>query len=358
MLSLKSQLSNLVKRADLDMKNQETQTFSIATLNLFNYLAPPNAYYDFQNIYSLEQWQKKQTWLLDYFKDYACDIVGFQEVFSPDSLKQLCMQAGYQYFCVLDKPRGEDDFIYSQPVLALASKYPILESQLVTPDEAMVQALGLATGFQFSRQPLRVTIDIPQMGPCDCYVVHFKSKRPYVEGETKTSTERTQVCELMVQSAIGRWGASIRRGSEAALLHHQMVKRRQVSGLPMVLMGDFNDSLESDVLSALTYSAYQLAQDARALLAHYSLKDSFALYQSGEHCPKDIARLPTHYYGSEGKVLDYILLSNEFDAAHGQSMAEVCDYRIHDDHLLRPNYDHDSHSTDHAPVMITLSLRV
>ncbi|WP_439146895.1 glycosyltransferase family 2 protein, partial [Vibrio sp.] len=32
---------------------------TFATFNLLNYLEPPNAYYDFENIYSFEEWQKK-----------------------------------------------------------------------------------------------------------------------------------------------------------------------------------------------------------------------------------------------------------------------------------------------------------
>lgn len=35
----------------------------IATLNLFNFLAPPAAAYEFDRIYSNEQWQKKCNWL-------------------------------------------------------------------------------------------------------------------------------------------------------------------------------------------------------------------------------------------------------------------------------------------------------
>ena len=37
----------------------------IATFNLLNYLEPPNAFYDFDRIYSAEQWQKKQRWITE-----------------------------------------------------------------------------------------------------------------------------------------------------------------------------------------------------------------------------------------------------------------------------------------------------
>ena len=60
----------------------ENSQLKVATFNLYNYLAPPDAFYDFQRIYSAEQWAKKQRWLADYLKNQQPDIIGFQEVFS------------------------------------------------------------------------------------------------------------------------------------------------------------------------------------------------------------------------------------------------------------------------------------
>ena len=86
--------------------------FKIATFNLFNYLEPPNAYYEFERIYSAAQWAKKQKWIIDYLEEYQPDIIGFQEVFSTESLKQLVQEHGYSYFAVVDQPHVIDDFIY------------------------------------------------------------------------------------------------------------------------------------------------------------------------------------------------------------------------------------------------------
>ncbi|MBL7005331.1 MAG: endonuclease/exonuclease/phosphatase family protein, partial [Gammaproteobacteria bacterium] len=153
----------------------------IATFNLFNYLEPPNAYYDFDRIYSAEQWQKKQHWVTEYLSGYQPDIIGFQEVFSPDSLKELVISQGYAYFEVVDQPEIIDDFIYKRPVVAIASRYPIVDINTVKPNIELAQTIGLTGDFTFSRKVLRATIDVPHMGNCDCYVVHFKSKRPMIE---------------------------------------------------------------------------------------------------------------------------------------------------------------------------------
>ncbi|HBY87505.1 MAG TPA: endonuclease, partial [Colwellia sp.] len=79
---------------------------------MFNYLEPPDAYYEFERIYSAEQWAKKQKWIAEYLREFQPDIIGFQEVFSADSLKELVAAQGYAYFAVVDQPTVIDDFIY------------------------------------------------------------------------------------------------------------------------------------------------------------------------------------------------------------------------------------------------------
>ncbi len=153
----------------------------IATFNLFNFIAPPDAFYEFDNIYTQEQWQKKLNWISKYIDEHQPDVIGFQEVFTPSALKDLCSQSGLLHFAVLDTPHVVDDFIYSKPVVALASRFPILESSSVTADHEMVSMMGLNEGFDFSRKPLRATIELPKIGKADCYVVHFKSKRTLFE---------------------------------------------------------------------------------------------------------------------------------------------------------------------------------
>ena len=203
---------------------------------MFNYLEPPNAYYDFERIYSAEQWAKKQRWVTEYLREYQPDIIGFQEVFSPESLKELVASQGYEYFAVVDQPVVVDDFIYRSPVVAIASRYPIVDIAAVKPNTELAQTLGLANDFSFSRKVLRATVEIPHLGNCDCYVVHFKSKRSMIElDETNKSRspEQTIIDSFKAQVA-GSWGSTIKRGSEATLLMIDMIERREATGNPMV----------------------------------------------------------------------------------------------------------------------------
>ena len=117
--------------------------FKLASVNLFNYLSPPNAYYDFENIYSQEQWQKKQAWLKAFLDRQQADIIGFQEVFSIQALKSLCENQGYKYFSVVDEPEVENDFIFTGPVVALASRFPIIDSQAVKVSNELANTLQI-----------------------------------------------------------------------------------------------------------------------------------------------------------------------------------------------------------------------
>ena len=87
----------------------------------------------------------------EYLREYQPDIIGFQEVFSPESLKALVATQGYDYFEVVDKPEVVDDFIYTQPVVAIASRFPIVDIHSVTPNTELAQTFGLAD-FSFSRK--------------------------------------------------------------------------------------------------------------------------------------------------------------------------------------------------------------
>jgi endonuclease/exonuclease/phosphatase family metal-dependent hydrolase len=320
-------------------------------------------------------------------REYQPDIIGFQEVFSSESLKALVTSQGYGYFEVIDQPEVIDDFIYKRPVVAIASRYPIVGIKAVEPNNELAQTLGLTDDFTFSRKVLRATVDVPHMGNCDCYVVHFKSKRPMIEideHDDSRSAEQT-IIESLKADVAGGWGSTIRRGSEATLLMIAMIERRETTGNPMVLMGDFNNTLADGVLSHLLTNSLRFASsiDCDAYLAKYCLNDAWDLFLqvlSTEENDIDetsvindlneidetaieinrkenLERIPTHYYGGSGSVLDYILLSCEFDASYQDSLFQVSSYNTYNRHLINPIFDRDGESTDHGVVLVTLTLR-
>jgi hypothetical protein len=329
-------------------------------------------------------------------------------VFSIESLKALMAQQGYTYFAVVDTPEVIDDFIYKSPVVAIASKFPITATEAVKHSNALASELGLCSDFTFSRKVLRATISLPHVGSTDCYVVHFKSKRPMLEPEINTNalavsanelTPEKNIIETLKANVAGSWGSTVQRGSEATLLMIEMIARRETTQQPMVLMGDFNNDLADGVLSHLLTNTLRFAPafDVKAYLAKYCLNDAWQLFktlkmsqltahntQQNAGSQKNVQqsngsaalqqsineatsqinntaplfmRSPTHYYGTSNAVLDYILLSCEFDPSYDDSFYEVSDYHTYDRHLINPEYERDDLTTDHAVVSITLTLR-
>lgn len=344
----------------------------IATFNLFNYLEPPNAFYEFERIYSVQQWAKKQRWIVDYVNEYQPDVIGFQEVFSADSLKALLYQEGYIHFAVVDEPEIIDDFIYKRPVVAVASRFPITEVAAVQHNIEFAQALGLSAEFLFSRKVLRATIELPHIGETDCYVVHFKSKRSMIDlAESKVATAEKNIIEHLKANIAGGFASTIQRGSEATLLMVEIIARREASQNPMLLMGDFNNNLNDGVLSHLLTDSLRFAPsfDCNVYLSKYCLNDAWDLFVKSQlnkvigqesECTQQVAipkRAPTHYFGASSSVLDYILLSCEFDAGYHDSFYEVSDYHTYDRHLINSVFERDDQSTDHAVVLVTLQLR-
>lgn len=385
----KTEIDQSPSSETLSVSVENTQ-LKIATFNLFNYLEPPDAYYEFERIYSAEQWAKKQKWIAEYLREFQPDIIGFQEVFSAGSLKELVAAQGYAYFAVVDQPTVIDDFIYRSPVVAIASRYPIAEVAAVKVNTELAQTLGLTSDFSFSRKVIRATVEFPHMGKCDCYVVHFKSKRSMIEVDEKNnhwSPEKT-IIESLKANVAGGWGSTIQRGSEATLLMIDMIERRETTGHPMVLMGDFNNTLKDGVLSHLLTNTLRFVSgiDRDAYLAKYCLNDAWDLLQTAiknEQCEADnsentsdiiektdtadtrkssnreeqIVRTPTHYFGAGSSVLDYILLSCEFDAGYHDSLYQVSAYDTYDRHLINPIFERDGESTDHGIALVTLTLR-
>ncbi len=272
---------------------------------------------------------------------------------------------GYRYFKVVDQPHVIDDFIYQRPVVAIASRYPIVDAVAVKPNTELAQTLGLANDFCFSRKVLRATVDVPHIGNCDCYVVHFKSKRSMIDLDEKNKSRSAEkiIIESLKAHVAGAWGSTIQRGSEATLLMIEMIARREATNYPMVLMGDFNNTLTDGVLGHLLTNTLRFVSsiDRDAYLAQYCLKDAWNLFEVAiiNEANREIKeiRTPTHYFGGGSSVLDYILLSCEFDASYHDSLYQVSAYDTYDRHLINPIFERDGESTDHGIVSVTLTLR-
>lgn len=293
----------------------------VATLNLLNFAAPPLACYEWDNIYSAAQWQQKTNWLKTMLQQQQPDVLVLQEVFSVTDLQQLLATLGYAWFAVVEQPELLDQHVFTRPVVAIASRFPMLHTREIVADPAGLAQLGLAS-FQFSRKPVLVQLETPQFGKVRVAAVHLKSRRP----------------ADLPDAALALWASELQRGYEAALLRQALAKECQTE--PLIVAGDFNDELSSALLQPL-------------LAADRSQQPLFLLQDAAE-LAVEAHRAPTHYYGAGGQVLDYLLVSAAFDPRHHHACGQVSSYRVVDRHLVSPVFARDGYSSDHAYVQISL----
>lgn len=339
--------------------------FKVCSLNLFNYVSPPNAFYETDNIYTLPKWQKKQDWISRQLAALAPDIVGFQEVFSPNELEALVAKHDLPHFITVSEPGVDAHHVYNKPVVALASRFPILSASAVEVTPEVVSDLKLQPDFHFSRSPIRAEIQVDDFTRVLVYVVHLKSKRSGLEHQSdELEDSKTAVANHLLAQVHGSWASTIQRGTEAALLYYDMVQQMQLRERPVIVLGDFNDSLDSAPLQALIGGqkadrlngkiVKDLPLNDRRAIQRFSLYDAFEL--QNEFDPDK--RIPTHYFANKGNVLDYILLSKDFNGQYDHGLAHVSDYQVSDKHLVKNHHEDDIECSDHAAVMVEIEIRV
>jgi endonuclease/exonuclease/phosphatase family metal-dependent hydrolase len=339
--------------------------FKICSFNLFNYIKPPNAFYELDNIYSEGQWEKKERWLNNQLSNMNADIIGFQEVFSPGALKELVSRHGFSYFETVEEPGKASGHIYNKPVVALASKFPIISAEEVKVDQSLINRLHIQPEFKFSRAPIKAEVRINGFATVVVYVVHLKSKRSKFDRDFNVDIgDETAVEQYLFDDIQGGWASSIQRGTEAALMYQDICRQTRADERPVVMIGDLNDTIESSTLKLLvagseldrigTKSVSSMNSQERRFITKFSLYDSFKLNTNSSQSH----RQPTHYFANKGSILDYILMSKDFDASNDQSLAEVTSYQLSNAHLENPVYETDSECSDHAPVVVTVEVRL
>lgn len=237
-------------------------------------------------------------------------------------------------FTTVEQPHVESDYVHFKPVTGLASKHPIVQSKGLTIDKQTRHALGLPATFNYSRMPLHAVIKTPTLGTIDVVVVHLKSQRPMDVENPENHYSRYS------DEFIGSLKSSQQRNEEAMALRHQLRQIKSQFDRPMILMGDMNQNLTSPSIQCLV----------EPLLKEHTQVEKNKLYLSDSwqlSSPTSI-RTPSHYYGDQGNTLDYILLSQEFTSC-------LIQHKTLDKHLVQPNYDEDSMSSDHGIVVASIN---
>lgn len=310
----------------------------VATFNLFQFCSSEFSFYTKKERFSTQDWQEKKAWIKEQLLKMDCQIVGFQEVFSQDELKELCFECGFRDFIVVDKPILEEKTkTYKSTTVALASKFPIKSIEKVSRKD----------DFTFAREPIKATICLKEDLEIVVYVAHLKSNRlnefEYKFTANSTLEEKKEKLETALKN---NYSLSLKqRINEAKTLHFDIKKQKN----PTILLCDLNDREFSVTIEALTNRRFYIKE---------LKKDDFILFDSYNFAPKNIynphpefkgfVRTPTSYFIGKGNTLDFIFVSNELKNS-------VKSHKVFDKHLQK-NQNGSLKQSDHAQVVCELEV--
>lgn len=332
-----------------------------ATFNLFQFCAPPFSYYTKKERFTPLQWDEKIAWIKKTISQMNCDVIGFQEVFSQDELKNLTKQLGFDYFVFVDEPKKDKNIknLYTTTSLALASKYPIKKLSYVKPHPPSLKKYGFEGHFRFSRTPIKALIEFENNTEITVYVNHFKSNRLNEFEYIFNKNHSLQYKKNKVKEALqNNYSPALKqRLCEVSSLYYDFKKTKT----PKICLCDLNDKEFSLSIDALINKAYHENQKNYKLKKESMLLfDAYYLFDKKIHNPhpekKQIKRTPTSYYQGHGRVIDYIFVSKEFDKRDKNHIGKISFYEVFDKHL-QENPNGSLQKSDHAPVVCQIQLK-
>lgn len=326
----------------------------VGTFNLFQFVEPPFSWYTKREKFTKEEWEEKISWIKKQISDMNCDVIGFQEVFSKDALKDLLFELGFKYFKTIDNAKidKKNESVYISTTVALASKFPIKNLKKVQTDFSTLKKHNLEGFFKFAREPIKATIFLPNQIEISLYVCHLKSNRENEFEYIFTKDEKLEDKLTKVKTALeNNYSMSLKqRLCEASSLFSDIKRNNK----PSILVCDLNDREFSLTIDALTNKRYHnetLKKD------DFLLVDAYHLFEKKVYNPhpefKGIKRTPTSYFAGKGNVLDFIFVSKHFDKKNKNSIAKVTNYEILDMHLQK-NQNGSLLNSDHAQVVCEL----
>ena len=311
-----------------------------ATFNVLNLALPGSRFYPNQEPYSIAQYDAKISWLAQQLDRLDADVIGLQEIFSQEALKDVLARTknyrdAHHLGCDPLPRNGQ-----LSPNVALISRLPVvgkpiyhldLPQQLSVSLPEMVQPMT-----QFTRPILQATLKLPGGRHLNAFVVHLKSKRP--------DWGARELEDDPYQHGLATLRSLLRRGTEALGLRFLLTDHGLAGQTPLVVLGDFNDISDAVTSQIVMGSGWRGK-------AHFDerLYDCVRI-QSHSNPLREIGF--SHVHEGAAETIDHVLVSKEFYRHSPQAIGEVISVRYLNEHLaLRP-----AASSDHGQVQVRVRL--
>ncbi|MCX5922195.1 MAG: endonuclease/exonuclease/phosphatase family protein [Candidatus Dependentiae bacterium] len=324
--------------------------FSTATFNLENLItAEKPIYHNTRPRYEKNQYQQKINWIKTQLLKMDAEIIGFQEVFEEQALRDCLIDTPYeQWNLVMNRPEN------GKPANALLSKFPIISTQTIEeiPFEfsffddkkktAQQDAIHIAIPIKkFSRALLKAEIQVTATTSILLYVIHLKSKRPILpDGLDRDLASYTDLAQGNIRSLI-------RRGIECAGIRALISRDIETTPTkPLILVGDLNDTDTSVTNQIILGEApfHRLPEDIKKKKWEYVLQNCKDI-----QARKSIENFYfTYIHNGHYESLDNIFVSNHFAELNQNRIGRVIDVRLYNDHVID-----DTVSLDKKPIFVT-----
>ncbi|NKC33747.1 endonuclease/exonuclease/phosphatase family protein [Falsiroseomonas selenitidurans] len=361
-------------------RNQRDIVF--ATFNLYNLQMPGVEMYPGGRPLSEAEFAEKIAWAGAALRRLDADVIGFQELWSPDALRAVFAQAGlaedYTLHFIKDgawdgiavaaavrKPwevtaqqrhkafpegfrlrkgkRSMADIQADPPQadLAAAESGPPPEEDPETLPSHEDDGIEVIVR-EFSRSPLQLTLghgtaSRPGVPPIEVFCCHLKSKLPtrLDDAEYRDPAIRPHA------AALGGALSTIRRLAEAAALRVILNDTMRRNDRPVVVLGDLNDGQFSSTLAVLSgQPSFRLfAASGAAKRSDDGLYASVALQQL--RSLGDVYY--THEFRNVREVIDHVLVSEQFYAFSEKRLWAFREMRIYNDHVSEPQRAETDH---------------
>ena len=391
--------------------------FTIASFNVKNLIGADQEYYKFMS-YTPEEYAWKQDWMADQIVKMGADIIGFQEIFEEDALRDVIDEADRRGIATNDvtlpdrKKRYAKKAIFRKlayspyfeaaiafapnsndgvpgqrrPGLAILSRYgfegtPEVIQNLSPALKIPMRDLGGEDGgyYTVSRlsrpiQKVRIPVGNQVITVFNC---HLKSKLG--EFITPEGADFATESDLSNYDAVGRaMGAlrsALRRMAEAWVLRQLIVKELE-QGRPVMVLGDFNDgehAVSSEIIAGenpFKNYAWMLRHNAKNGSDRYSREEnkhiqeavsSMRLHSAEKLFVRKSLRdmVYTSAFGGVYESIDQILMSRHFHPDFDAKIADMEYFSVYNDHITDGSHDeapYNKLASDHGQIMAHMQL--
>jgi hypothetical protein len=332
---------------------------SIATFNAENLVtADKPIYEDSHPHYSQAQYRKKTDWIRNQLLRMNADIIGFQEIFEEQALRD-CLTGTHMEnwpLCVAN-PTGKN------PVNAIVSRFPIVKTEVIEDlpfvfdffdDKKMTEPFdSIPVNIplkKFSRGVLKAEIKINENLLVLVVVLHLKSKRPLLpEGIDRDTATYPELAKGNVRSLIRR---AIESCGVRQILSDEI---DQDETKPIFILGDLNDND-----TAVTNQAIIGEDPFHKLPREERVKRWQHVFQNCKdiQARKSIENFHyTYIHNGHYESLDNLFASNHFADLNARKIGRIIDVRLYNDHVIDDKTSMDKkpiHVTDHGQVVANI----